>query len=394
MNSSAATHHDVTTAVSTPALPEWATTYDEGRLLHNKPFRSVCYAPFTTLEFGQTGDVIVCCANNQNVVGNVRIQSIKEIWRGPAIQAIRMALKNYQFASGCHKCVWQIAHGDFSTTFSKKDDVYPFDQSWEQGPQKMEFRLSNACNLACVMCCGEYSSTIRREVEHLPPLDCSYPDTFFEELADYIPHLRYASFTGGEPFLVHNNYRVWDLIVDRGRHVKCRLITNGTILTPKVRDYLERLQLADLCVSIDGATKATFERIRRGASFEQVMQNLDYFAAYCRRRRTNLRILVCGLAANWRELPEIFLLARRFGASVWTNIVQRNPLRTPETAVGLLEMSEPQQREVAVYLARRFDDIKEYLDEESRHNYQIHLNLLGGPTVVPNTTTGGPVSIW
>ena len=393
MDAPALESHDAT-ALASPPVPAWAALYDEGRQLDNKPFRSVCYAPFTTLDFGPTGDVAVCCANTTHIVGNVRTQSLHEIWTGPAMQTIRSAFRNYQFVQGCNKCIQQVNRGDLRTTFSKKDDVYALDQSWERGPVRMDFRLANTCNLACIMCCGECSSTIRRDVDHLPLLDCSYPERFFEELEAYLPYLQHAGFTGGEPFLVQNNYRVWDLIIQHAGHIKCRITTNGTVLTDKVRHYLERLQLADLCVSIDGATKETFEFVRRGASFERVLDHLGYFSDYCRRTGTNLRFNVCGLAANWRELPEIYLLAKRYGATVWTNIVTPSSGWLTDRAVSMLEMPEQEQREAAAYLAQRFEEIKDALDGESQANYQVQVNVLRGPVVVPGVTTGARNSAW
>jgi MoaA/NifB/PqqE/SkfB family radical SAM enzyme len=367
--------------------PKWAADYDAGRQLRNKPFRSVCYAPFTTLDFGPTGDVIVCCANAAAPVGNIRKQSLKEIWTGPVIEAFRSDLKRYRFPTGCDKCANQVASGNLRTTFSKKDDTYALDASWERGPARMDFRLSNACNLACIMCFGVCSSTIRREVEYLPPLDCTYPESFFEELADYIPSLQHAGFTGGEPFLVQNNYRVWDLLIEKGPHVQSRIVTNGTVLNDKVRRYLEQLKLIDLCVSIDGATRDTFERIRRRASFDQVLRNLEYFADYCRRKGTNLRFAVCGLAANYP-------LGRRFGATLWTNVVQPVPGTPPRQPISMLELSPEEKQEAVVYLTRRYEEIRDALDEESRANYQVQLNSIGGPELVSGVKTGAKSSAW
>lgn len=377
-----------------PPLPEWAAAYDEGRRLHDKPFRSVCYAPFTTMDFGPTGDVIVCCANNEHIIGNARTQTLNEIWHGEPIQHLRTSFRNYQFAHGCAKCVWQIKSGDVRTTFSKKDDIFPLDTSWTQGPIKMDFRLANTCNLACIMCNGGYSSTIRRDIERLPALDCTYPDRFFDDLAEYMPSLRYAWFTGGEPFLVQNNYRIWDLIIQHGRHVSCRITTNATILNPKVKRYLEQLKLADLCVSIDGATKNTYESIRRGAVFEKVLEHLSYFSDYCKQRGTKLRFAVCALAANWRELPDIHLLAKRYGASVWANVVQPSTHKGPGYGQSISDLSQDEQAEVVEYLVRRYQEIESELDSESKANYQVHLNTIGGPIVVPNVTTGSEGSVW
>lgn len=57
------------------------------------------------------------------------------------------------------------------------------DPDW---PRQMEFSVSNTCNLQCVMCNGEWSSSIRSQREGLPPLPKVYDDAFFDGLRDFL----------------------------------------------------------------------------------------------------------------------------------------------------------------------------------------------------------------
>ncbi len=41
--------------------------------------QSFCWAPFNTLRFSSTGQVLICCRNRYRVVGNIQYQSIEEI---------------------------------------------------------------------------------------------------------------------------------------------------------------------------------------------------------------------------------------------------------------------------------------------------------------------------
>ena len=54
----------------------------------------------------------------------------------------------------------------------------PVDAEW---PSHLEFAFSNRCNLACIQCSPDLSSTIRRQ-RGLPPLRSPYDDGFFAQI--------------------------------------------------------------------------------------------------------------------------------------------------------------------------------------------------------------------
>lgn len=59
-----------------------------------RPIRSVCGYPWQQLQIDLTGEVVPCCfwttyANTGKALGNVNVQSIDEIWNGPAYQELR-----------------------------------------------------------------------------------------------------------------------------------------------------------------------------------------------------------------------------------------------------------------------------------------------------------------
>ncbi|MGM0650856.1 MAG: radical SAM protein, partial [Bacteroidota bacterium] len=68
-----------------------------------------------------------------------------------------------------------------------------------------------------------------------------------------------------------------------------------------------------LNVSIDSMNKTTYEQIRKGASFEQVMKNLNYFMDYSKRKNTILSMPVCPLTLNYKELPDIVKFCNSHG---------------------------------------------------------------------------------
>ena len=107
-------------------------------------------------------------------------------------------------------------------------------------PQMLIFRMSNVCDLGCLMCNGETSSYIRKRVDRLPPIRPRYPDSLFEELRTFLHHADYVEFYGGEPFVVKEHLRIFDIMLQMraGDRPAIYVNTNGTVLTTQIRRYL------------------------------------------------------------------------------------------------------------------------------------------------------------
>ncbi|MFY9345811.1 MAG: tetratricopeptide repeat protein [Planctomycetota bacterium] len=295
--------------------------YDAARPeLAKKPFRSACYAPYTSLYFNTNGDVIACCKNTTYVLGNVADERLADIWRGKKAQAMRKALRAYKFGTGCEFCEWQVKGGQYDQVYARVFDVLPVRGEAAEWPSRLEFTVSNTCNLACVMCYGVLSSTIRAHREKLPPLPKVYDDQFFADLKPFLPHLHNAKFFGGEPFLAQENYRIWDMMIADKIVIPCHVTTNGTQWNSKVERVLAAFP-CNIAVSMDGATKATVESVRVNANFEEVRANVEHFLAYCRKRGTVFTLTYCLMRQNWHEFGDYLVYAEQRGIEVFINTV-------------------------------------------------------------------------
>jgi MoaA/NifB/PqqE/SkfB family radical SAM enzyme len=275
-----------------------------------KEVRSACYAPFVSLYLTPTGVVQACCRNQTFVLGDIREQRLAEIWNGGRIAALRQALTDYKFGLGCTYCEWESERRSDSFAIRLMSDEFPVASPQPDWPAMIEFNGSNACNLECIMCCGEYSSAIRSNQEGLPPLPKVYNDQFFEDLRHFLPHLRFLNFLGGEPFLTQEAHRVWEMMIEGDLSIPCRVTTNGTLHNARIERVMNAVPM-HITVSLDGVTKETFESIRHRANFETVMANLHRFHAYTRGRGTNFGISYCLMRQNWHELADMILLAER-----------------------------------------------------------------------------------
>ena len=298
--------------------------YDQSRDFSKKSFRSGCYAPYVSLYFNTIGDVIACCKNQGFVLGNVGRESLDAIWKGARINQLRKALNNYNFGAGCGQCEWQIKSGNVEGVYTRIFEEFPVESQVPEWPAMMEFTISNTCNFECVMCYGELSSSIRGHREGLPPLPKVYDERFFQDLRRYLPHLQRAKFFGGEPLLAAENFRVFDMMTELGVSIPCHVTTNGSIWNARVEDVLRRFPIS-ISVSVDGATKETFEAIRVNGDFEMVLRNARRFQEYCRGRGTGFNLVHCLMRQNWHEFADFLLLAEEFDCVTWINTVVDPP---------------------------------------------------------------------
>lgn len=303
---------------------ETIAAYDRVREKALQVVRSACYAPYVSLYLMTTGDVIACCKNQSYILGNVSRYRLLEIWRGPRVKALRRVLKEYNFDAGCGQCEWQIQGGNYLGAYTRTFDGLEVQLEDPEWPIIMEFALSNACNFECVMCFGELSSLIRKNRDGLPPLSRVYDDRFFDDLREFLPHLRLAKFFGGEPFLAPENFRIWDMMIEQGLQTPCHIVTNGSVYNERVQRVLDRLPVS-LSISLDGATKETFESIRINGKFEEVMANTHRLREYGRQRGSFFSLVFCLMRQNWHEFPDLVRLAEGLGVEIGINTVADPP---------------------------------------------------------------------
>jgi|JI10StandDraft_1071094.scaffolds.fasta_scaffold65096_2 MoaA/NifB/PqqE/SkfB family radical SAM enzyme len=292
--------------------------YHASRETRHQPFSSGCYAPFVGLSFDMNGWVSVCAPTRTTPLGRVGDSPLRSMWEGETAERLRAALLADDFRFACTDCGEGIASGNYHGVFARSFDRFGVDPAgW---PQRLEFALTNTCNLQCAMCSGEFSSAIRAQREGLPPLISPYGPAFLDEIDPFLAHARQARFLGGEPFLSEINHRIWDRIARHGGTTECNVTTNGTVWNRHVDELLDAVPFS-VGISIDGATAATVEAIRVGASHDVLMHNVDRFLAARERYGTSVSFTYCLMTANWHEFWDFLRFADDSGCDVYMNTV-------------------------------------------------------------------------
>ncbi len=333
---------------------ETIEAYNASRNCSNKSI--VCHAPMVNLNFEQTGDVRACCYNFKHVLGKWPEQSIREIWTGKKLQDLRGFVNANDLGGGCIECGKMIENGNYQgvraryydefATNKLSDTIASFTRKFTGGfayPKVMEFELSNECNLECIMCNGSFSSSIRKNREKLPPIVSPYNEKFVDELEEFIPHLTDAKFLGGEPFMIDIYLQIWERILKINPKIRMHITTNGTFLNSRTKTLLEGLN-AGIILSIDSVEKETYKKIRINGNYDKVMENLEYFIDYTRRKRTFISMAACPMTNNWQELPQMLEFCLEKNIALYFNVVF-----TP-FELSLRDLSHEKLQEVITFL--------------------------------------------
>lgn len=174
-------------------------------------------------------------------------------------------------------------------------------------PIRMDFENVSRCNFRCTMCTVSEWTKGQRAAD--------LPVAEFKRIIDDLPGLIEIKVQGlGEPTLQRDAY--FEMIrYARARHIWVRTTTNASLL--HLHDNHRKLidsGVNEVQISIDGADKETFEAIRVGSVFEQVVANCKLVNAYCADlsiERTKMWTVV--QKGNRHQLPALVDLAAEMG---------------------------------------------------------------------------------
>lgn len=292
----------------------------------------ICHAPFSNMYFNVHGDCAPCWLTFLEP-DNYPAKSIRDIWFGEKYQTLRNHLLKYDLTHKCNVCLKNLQGGNHTSVLARAYDVNPVGNY----PSMMELELSNTCNLECVMCIGELSSSIRKNRERLPAMKNAYDDNFVEQLEEFIPHLKELRFNGGEPFLINAVFKIFEKVEKLNPKLKIVIATNGTIMNYKVKEWLNKLNI-HINFSLDSLTSDIYETIRVNAKFDRVMEHFLFYRQYTKENNRTMCLMVNPMRNNWHEMPEFIRFVNKHNINIWFNTIHR----PAEWAIWSLSHSELQ----------------------------------------------------
>jgi MoaA/NifB/PqqE/SkfB family radical SAM enzyme len=287
----------------------------------NIPHPKFCVLPWVSLETSPVGTVRPCCLADNELVDdsghkfNLATAGFDHIQRSGAMQSLREEFLAGKQPETCRRCWQEEASGRTSKRMHTLDRLKHMisDDAWTLDAKPLTFldlKLGNICNLKCRICGSWSSSTFATEELQALPHDQrkqsfhyemlragAWPRTspgFWSELTRNINAIRYLEFTGGEPFMIQEHFDLLERLVEAGvaRNIEVHYNTNATQwpgeAAAKIWSHFKHVEIA---FSIDDVG-ARFEYQRSGASWTEVLTNIDHFKSL-RSRQPNISLQVC-----------------------------------------------------------------------------------------------------
>lgn len=243
----------------------------------------------------------------------------------------------------CSHCYYQenIGRTSYRESFNKtwlrsgfgKDILERVQQSRTNGyrvekqPLYLDIRPGNLCNLKCRMCNPGNSSKIYREQKELlknrpseftPLIDTGYfkrdekkfhswyqKEEIWSSIYKWAPGVKQLYFTGGEPTLIKENWKLMDYVIKEGYSKNIDLIfnLNCTQVPDKLIDTFKVFSSVTITFSVDGYGEVQ-EYIRHPSLWKDISANVIKMLE-CRRENTQFYFSPVVQVYNILDLPRL-----------------------------------------------------------------------------------------
>jgi len=192
-------------------------------------------------------------------------------------------------------------------------------------PRTLMAILTTKCNLKCIMC---------TRVKLKPQ---SLPFEVVERFYSLFPYLERVDWQGGEVFLV-DYFKNLFLKTASFPHILQNINTNALLIDKEWAEIFAHSNVSLLC-SIDSVVKATYETIRYGGRFENLLNSLDLINEANKKYngKVNLDLVAVVMKRNYRELSLFPEFCRKYNFrsllfdTLWPELVpEENILSNPE----------------------------------------------------------------
>ncbi len=315
-------------------------------MIDKKQSKTMCILPFMHVYGDATGDLVPCCEAQETKLNNPG-ESAEETWNNNNYKELRRALANSERPERCSVCWHNEDSGIVSNRQQWEQDNWEDfadqievtdDYSVNNKPLWLELKISNYCNLKCIMC-STFSSYKRvQDIDILNKYGGTHtdelmrPTSLFDSLnrwPDLWEHVHTLQFTGGEPIINQEHY---DLLAGIPKHrksqIKLRYATNISYIKFKKHDLIKiwhEFKHVNIKVSMDGIDDV-YNYIREGGDWDTVYANMIELNQY--RGKIDLAVGITVQAHNIFQMPEFYDFWKE--SIIELNFITANILQTPK----------------------------------------------------------------
>lgn len=333
--------------------------------------KSLCSAPWVHTHITPDGDVHPCCFYKEPM-GNINEDNFNDIFNNDKFKDLRNQFLQNKKPEGCRKCYNAEENGYNSlrnrinnSTWGRKAFLTANDLTFEDGSVKnitiydADFRFSNKCNMACVMCSPTWSSKWASELK----VKTKYLQTFknnSEFIKNNFSKVEIINFAGGEPLIMDEHWQILDMT--RGRPVKLIYTTNCSTTTYKNMDIIEYLKdwkgQVILNCSIDSIDDKA-EYIRYGVKWKDVEDTLKKYKQLTLLNK-NVKVLILSSIGMYNVLDLEKICDRMIDLGISKNELSLNPVAGQYSIINLPEEAKKDAYQHMESLVNKYGSIRNF----------------------------------
>jgi hypothetical protein len=277
----------------------------------------ICPEPFRRFDVGPSGETLLCCGHwLPTPIGNIMTQEVGDVLNSHAARKIRASILDGSFKY-CNQLECSALIQGY---LPKKTDVTDpvLRRAIDTGELNIEkvdqmlFAFDQSCNLACPSC------RVERIMER-PAVRDVKAEVVTKKLMPLLAGMKLLDINpAGEVFSSKPSRRILELVNRQDcPDLVVDIISNGTLFTEKEWVNLPNLKgmVRAIRISTDGATKPTFEKLRRLASWEVFVKNMEFLGSLrAKGEIAQLKMSFTYQIDNFREMKQFVEFGKRFNA--------------------------------------------------------------------------------
>jgi len=258
-----------------------------------------CPRPFDTVLIDKRGSCYACECQSwlPQSIGNLQLKSLQEIIGGGIHQHLQSSITDgtYRYCNE-HQCAYLKTLG-------------PLHDSPER-IKHLRLAIDDSCNLRCPSC---RNGLIFHKEGSAYDLGIRLADKINDWLNNHDTPIKVHIGSDGDPFASHV-YRHFMRTTPTGHDTSYSILTNGFML----RDFHGNIphiisRMDTLGISIDGATKTTYEKLRLGGQWDKILDALACAKSLKDQHGFRFYLYTVVQQDNWHEMERMVELGHKHG---------------------------------------------------------------------------------
>jgi MoaA/NifB/PqqE/SkfB family radical SAM enzyme len=271
--------------------------------------KNLCPRPKDTILIDKQGSCYACECTSwlPQSIGNLQVKSLDDIIGSGMHQHLQGSIADgtYRYCNE-HQCSYILSNEVLNDRPSRI--------------KHLRLAIDDSCNLRCPSC---RKAMIFHKGGSAYRLGIRLADRINDWLHSYQYPMQVHIGSDGDPFASHVYRHFMEQTPERDS-IKYSILTNGLMF----KEFHTRVpnvigNLNELGVSIDGATKHTYEKLRLGGKWEKILEALECMAEQKQRHGFRFILHYVVQKDNYHEMQEIIDLGEQYNADrVWLNRIE------------------------------------------------------------------------